>query len=410
MTWISKVLAPSSVNDLHDKITAEMANMGWTLHDQVSATDEVWKSNGEAGDRIYEYIQLTVSAANILYRAWGWWNSSTHAGSSAAYYQASINAFAYVASGKYTISGNKDFVSVKQNGAATTTLTWMMFGHIPNRVYEKPLGILQDAESAGSAVAVALDDATGFVPNKTYQIFGAAGEGRDQVKVTAVDFATNTITIETLLRDYGAGSMIGVQPSTFFHSGGRYASLYYQLMPTCFYNRVGTADSTSYNNYWLPSALLAIAGLDPEYRLGAGTGTTGLYVLQPLLCTEYGSEAAIGYWDDLVLMPPETGQDNRVYAIPANDATIESGTCTGGSGTTIVCAGKGWTNDEWIGYVVVLTDGTGAGQIREILDNDTDTLTVNTWDTNPVNGSTVFYICEEAYRAYGSYEAVKENP
>lgn len=67
----------------------------------------------------------------------------------------------------------------------------------------------------------------------------------------------------------------------------------------------------------------------------------------------------------------------------------DTGTATSGGNTTIVDTGGGWTPDAWIGYVVLITGGTGAGQSGWITDNDATTLTVGTaWDTNPDSTST----------------------
>jgi hypothetical protein len=53
-----------------------------------------------------------------------------------------------------------------------------------------------------------------------------------------------------------------------------------------------------------------------------------------------------------------------------------------------VQTGKTWTASQWINSQVRITGGTGAGQIRTITANTTDTLTVATWTTNPDATST----------------------
>jgi hypothetical protein len=63
------------------------------------------------------------------------------------------------------------------------------------------------------------------------------------------------------------------------------------------------------------------------------------------------------------------------------DTAYDTGTAASGSATTLVCTGKGWTNDQWINYQVRITAGTGRGQIRVITDNDDDTLTFATGAT-----------------------------
>jgi hypothetical protein len=55
----------------------------------------------------------------------------------------------------------------------------------------------------------------------------------------------------------------------------------------------------------------------------------------------------------------------------------DSGTADADSSTTALeDDGKGWAVDQWIGYQVRITAGTGIGQKRVITDNDADTLTI----------------------------------
>lgn len=70
------------------------------------------------------------------------------------------------------------------------------------------------------------------------------------------------------------------------------------------------------------------------------------------------------------------GTDGRMVTPGMLGVSYDSGTADADSGTTTLeCDGKNWTSDQWIGYQVRITGGTGIGQIRVITDNDTDTLT-----------------------------------
>src|SRR2546427_8722942 len=45
---------------------------------------------------------------------------------------------------------------------------------------------------------------------------------------------------------------------------------------------------------------------------------------------------------------------------------------------------KAWTVNQWAGFVVTITAGTGAGQTRTVSSNDVNTLTVSpVWTTTP---------------------------
>lgn len=64
-------------------------------------------------------------------------------------------------------------------------------------------------------------------------------------------------------------------------------------------------------------------------------------------------------------------------------ATIsESNTATGGSTTTLVRTGAGWTANQFQGMYLLTTGGTGAGQMARIVSNTTDTLTLVNNATN----------------------------
>ena len=78
---------------------------------------------------------------------------------------------------------------------------------------------------------------------------------------------------------------------------------------------------------------------------------------------------------------------NDDFSAPLMYINGDRGLATSATSTTIVCSGKSWTADRWIGAKVRIYDGTGDGQIRTITDNDATSLTVATWDKTPDNTS-----------------------
>lgn len=65
-------------------------------------------------------------------------------------------------------------------------------------------------------------------------------------------------------------------------------------------------------------------------------------------------------------------------------AALVGGTATGGSATALVDTGIGWTVDEHVGWVCVITAGTGSGQREIIASNTIDVLVPeNDWVTAP---------------------------
>lgn len=65
----------------------------------------------------------------------------------------------------------------------------------------------------------------------------------------------------------------------------------------------------------------------------------------------------------------------------------DRGKATSATATTLVQSTKSWIADRWIGAFVKIVRGTGSGQVREITDNDTTSLTVATWTVTPDNTS-----------------------
>jgi hypothetical protein len=359
-------------------VCSSIVSMGWTLHDDISSTKKVYKSNGESGDRIYEYIEIETNSG-ISFKAHGYWNNSTHVGSCSAYNTNKVNT-SYP--NHVSVFGDKNLVIVRNHGNSSYYGS-IYFGHIPSRFYTTPLGTLSNNESSGTDVVVELDSVTGFKKSFTYMIFGAAGEGRDNVLINDVNTGSNTITIANLPRNYNSGSKIGITPSTFGSSN----SYNNNFFPTCHRNFAGGTGAMASGNTWSSLPFLYRDYFNP-------TINGGLYGLCQLYWTEDNVRDTIGYCDSNILYSPLT-TDGSIFGIKSNLAV--TGTATGGSSTTLVDGGKSWTVNAWQNKFVVISDGTGGGQTRQILSNDATTLTVNTWFTNPSTDS-IYYIVDEVYR------------
>lgn len=142
---------------------------------------------------------------------------------------------------------------------------------------------------------------------------------------------------------------------------------------------------------------------------GGGTGTpAGAVAAEVTLCNlalgRIGASAitALGEGSD------ESAQCDLYYE-PTRDALLRShpwrfalkwvdlvvdvrddyGTATDAAATTLEDTDKSWDTDEYDGYWVRITGGTGSGQIRPIASNTADTLTVTgAWATTPDETST----------------------
>jgi len=382
MPFVCEQYAPASAAALLAEIEVMLVAAGWTLHDPWTATKRIYKSNGELGDRIYEYIFMSLIGNVISFYAYGWWDNATHAGNC---YTAG-EGMTYAAGELRIIGGNKNIFYIYKTNA------WGIFGHVPNRIDAKPLATLTAPAVAGTPVVLAVDNVDMFASNTTYQIFSPIGEGRYPVKITVV--APLALTIANLPVNMAAGSMIGASPSLF---GLNFqGSTFYITCPVGL-SGTGVATTSAALGGFITDLIL-----NPNYRLGQGTGTVGLYVLQPTNVSDTG--APLGYIDSNVLMSP-IYTDWTIFGDVnlSNGASYDTGTADNTSGNfTLVCLGKLWGINTYQNKFVAIISGTGAGQTRKIASNTADTLTVGVrWDANP-NGTSIFAIFAAVYRVVGA--------
>lgn len=71
------------------------------------------------------------------------------------------------------------------------------------------------------------------------------------------------------------------------------------------------------------------------------------------------------------------------------DGSPETGTATAGTSTTLTDGAKSWTPNEWEGYTLSITGGTGIGQKRIVISNNATSVTIsNAFDIAPDGTST----------------------
>jgi len=85
----------------------------------------------------------------------------------------------------------------------------------------------------------------------------------------------------------------------------------------------------------------------------------------------------------------------------SSGATIAYGTAESGTATTLTDSTPTWTVNTFANWIIYIKSGTGAGQIRRVISNTANVITVkNAWDTNPSSDS-VFSIGNDAV-TYGT--------
>jgi hypothetical protein len=354
----------------------------------IAESYRIYSSNGESGTKIAECIMIHfwASATLIKARSIAYWNTTTKS-AIASSYVSNDGSITTNGTGFYLfIYGNKDMIYI---WTKISSIYYMLFfGHVKS--YFNLLTPLTTSGISGSLSTLTVSGTSGFVPGDSYQILGASSEGRDTVVVSSITNSTQMV-ISNLPRNYSPGSLIGINPSTFGHNGGA------SWQNTCPSNVVGTATGGQTNAVIL--GYMNISDLDPDYR-------TGKYILCPWrIYGEYdnaGSQSNIGYYiDEYCLFASNTGLTAEdTFAV----TKIDYGTSTGTDNTSTIIydTGKSWATNAFANKVLIISFGTGIGQIKKIASNTATTIDLASgWIFETIPDATSQYIiCEEGYRYF----------
>jgi hypothetical protein len=384
------------------QIIANLVAAGWQEADTDMATYKVYKSSGESGTRIPEYVRIVTTTTNyVLFYLYYFWNGVTHAGLGAPYtsYQycqlqcgeSSTNTLWMMASSDLVFMGVQN----------STSYYSCFFGHAPTRAWTT-IGRLTAPASSGSNVVLSLDNVTGtFLNSKQYSFVGASGEGRYLVTLASDGGGTTSIKVATLSTSMSTGSLIGIKPSMFVgypSSSANYAPV------TCVFADNGTATATDVGAVGQSHSNLDSAGSGAFYDHQGPTS----YFASPVSFLRTGNGTACanalntglwGYSDNHLLVGPWVSYTaSDVFSI---GDTVTSGTATGTQTiSTLKDTSQNWATDM-TGEALILTGGTGIGQVRRIASNTTDTITLTQdWVTTPVAASTTYAVAAAAYRVF----------
>lgn len=379
--------------DCLEKWKDNLVTAGWTLYDDQSGATYpyyVMSSNGENSDNMTCYCQLTktVTADRLYMYLFLGWNNSTHVGTC----QIGAASYCYLitdddASFDMWMSANKDeWVMV------VYTASYYRLLHVGQVVpfHNKALGILQSGISSGSNVVVTLDvdEADGFEVGMQYQIVGANSEGRDPVTVAAVDPGSNQITLASVARAYGADARVGDLPWRWMTTNSVNTSAEtFSLI----YSGTGTTAESSYCACSYQA--FSFNAQDPDSRV---SGTYDYYALTPVFLFDGSSLGMLGiqHPDTLYLRMDCVTSSAHTVSVGEQDWGTSTGSNTS---TTLNDTGASWTTNEWANKALIITAGTGAGQIRTISSNTSTELTVSAaWTTTP-DATSEYMISDEGW-------------
>lgn len=200
-------LAHGRLDLLNQLRTFLVTTTGWNLHDDQSADPQpyfVFKSHGESGaEDVYLQFRISTTSGRIHVAAFQYWDAATHTGVN----EASHTSYTYL-----RVEDSADFIfwlfADLDHVFVVTKLISTYYGHysgLLKRFWSGAIALTQAAVTAGSGVVLQVNDATVVTPGQDYVIKDDAGIER--VRVSAIDTAVtpNTITVETLVRDYASG-------------------------------------------------------------------------------------------------------------------------------------------------------------------------------------------------------------
>lgn len=382
--------------DFLDALWQFLYDIGWELWDnQGSNNYRVYRTKGSTdfSNGLYGYVKIRWDSSKLYFRAYYNWDNTNHNGTGYAfegYRPLSDSLYAWM-------YGNENFFILKYK--IGTNYHWFWAGFVTHKIQDVEAKLTSNA-SSGNNVTIEVDDTSKFKNDMNYQIVGANGEGRDKVKVVEVIDGTH-LKIENLPRNYGAGSVIGFAPNTF--GAGVLGSLY----NPCNYFSSGTNNiSYSYSKFFCYNPTL-VEGKRTEYKIKI---LTPVYMIE----NAYGSSSSdsyqtyIGYLEDWLKYMLE-GQDIDEEDTVAVDE-LDKGTSSGSnSSNTLNDTSKNWSSDEFAGKVIIITNGTGAGQIRKISSNSATQITVSEdWETIP-DDTSEYVIAEKGFRKYYDRILVQEG-
>ncbi|MEM3541205.1 MAG: hypothetical protein QXF86_03245 [Candidatus Bilamarchaeaceae archaeon] len=203
------------------------------------------------------------------------------------------------------------------------------------------------------------------------------------------------MVVDTLSFAYPAGSTIGLTPM-FCGIHSNYASTSpifnaFALMLT------GTNSNTSGNYYYSYKSAIPLSLTDYSLYFN----NANLRLLAPWMSYHgYNNYYPEFIYDGPIVMTPGCNPEDVFYLSPSapNKVYYVASTSTGNNGLNILNdTTKTWTTDQWKDKFVVISNGSGVGQIRKIQSNTATTLTLyNNWSTLP-DSTSQYVIVDEAY-------------
>ena len=406
----------SSGAEMFANIVQGMLNSGWTIYDDIGATEKVFTNDsGESGHRASIYIHLTYTSY-LYYQQYLYWNNATHVGSittSNYHNYLNLTSASYTDTGTYKVIiwGDKDGVMISTGISLIGSIYTfssdnrfnLYFGYIDH--FKNSQTSIQAAATVGTNVNIEVSDSSEFRPGNKVMIVDSntTKEGRWPVIINSIPDSTHLELVE-LSTNISVDSKIGTNVCNFVCRSPEYYNSSYPDRFIEINNRFiysGNTGDVVYTNYSTYGSPYNSDYIDPD------TFTTK-HGIQPmcLYFNRNGYAGISGFFNNVGSAPG--GDVGSIFA-GSFDKPKETMIITDITPTTITDSSKNWPIDSLIDEILIVSNGNGANQTRKILSNTSDTITYSTIFDNTPLVNDVCYIVTEVYRGFGKNGfAVKE--
>lgn len=345
--------------------------------------DRTFKSLGRNDDLPPTYFRIhrTGPTSVIQFYTYQHWNGSVGVGEFGSYYQVSTSQT------HFRIYCNKHYVYIPSNNFNSHSVVIFLLNP-PDRLVRT----VQHSITGGTSVSLTLNSTSGIRLNDYKNIYGMSGEGQQEIRVTSINRATNTIIVTGCTNNYASGVLVGdyLMPAITLYSGN--------LNNNFPYNKIGTTQIQAFVQSYGDHGHVGGTYVHDNY----------INIVPTIIIDNY---RFYGFVDETYFYVSRTGVYNDIIMIDESDDPVTNSLVTSFTSYTITDTTKNWDVDSLIGKVVVFISGTGSGYTRQIVGNTADTITFRTI-LQTIDTTTGYRIVDEAWRVYSQVSglyAIKEE-
>lgn len=378
MAFISREFLNTTTTNVFPLLIQAIKDAGWEEVYNVSATSVVLRTNCEDGLGPWVYINLSIVSSSIVIRGYQHWSGTT---GYCIFPSSNTQVFPSTAT-QFRIYVTKNFIMQDIGyGGIFIPRSPLRFTHTCSH-----------SITGASSVQLTLSGVSNLRIGFKYNIYGIAGEGQQEIEVTAVDRINKIITVTGCTNNYAIGAIVGdFILSCIIRTGSYWVDQFA-------YNRVGTTNITSTN----------VSFTGKNGTEGAPYSHDSNYTLESLILkssNRYLGDVSSKY----IKYAKSITSGDVCYLVNSDDPIVDS-VPTSFDSYSLTDTTKNWEIDALIGKCVLFISGTGSGYSRYIIGNTSNTLTFRTI-LPTITTATGYRIVDAVYRsvAFDSTAVIREE-